>query len=267
MKKMHSSRGKFALALLLVPVVFLPSCGLLDWIKGKKSDSTVVDGKPIVSMGGKVVITTTSFEKEFEQLLEEKSNMRITYNNYILICILTLTCSATHGGNTSSKSQNQNDTRKALIGTAAIGTIAGVILYHITPAGSWDYACTRAFIRHPEAKHSSIHILQQPYTTPEQIAAFAKSAQTIFQPLNIEYKAKAGWCTCGDADAYGILTHTNFDDFANHIIDQEARRMVKQNQKKEAEAKLQNKRMAEEASIQAMKQKLHAELLEKSKQK
>ena len=75
MKKTNSLRGKFALTLLLVPALFLPSCGLVDWIKGKK-DHHNATGKAVVSMAGKVVITDQSFEQEFDQLIEENPHLK-----------------------------------------------------------------------------------------------------------------------------------------------------------------------------------------------
>lgn len=76
MNKMHSFRGKFALTLLLVPVTFLPSCFLVDWVKGKKENQHVVEGKPVVEMAGKVVITDQSFQQEFDQLIEENPHLK-----------------------------------------------------------------------------------------------------------------------------------------------------------------------------------------------
>lgn len=78
MKKMHALRGKFALALLLVPVVFLPGCWLTDKLCGTGSGSSkAVDGSAVlVSMKGQSVITKQSFEKEFEQLIEENPHLK-----------------------------------------------------------------------------------------------------------------------------------------------------------------------------------------------
>lgn len=73
MKKMNILQGKFALALLLVPMVFLPGCGLLDCLRGKKDGA---EGKAVVTMSGDVVITTKSFEAEFEQLLAENPHLQ-----------------------------------------------------------------------------------------------------------------------------------------------------------------------------------------------
>lgn len=77
--KIRASREKFALALLVVPALLLPGCG--EWIKekfcGSKHNTTVADsGAPVVTMDGRVVITTQSFEKEFEQLLEENPHLK-----------------------------------------------------------------------------------------------------------------------------------------------------------------------------------------------
>lgn len=74
MKKMQSAYGKFALALLVVPMVFLPGCGWLDCLRGKKE--TAEGGKAVVTMSGDVVITTKSFEAEFQQLLEENPHLK-----------------------------------------------------------------------------------------------------------------------------------------------------------------------------------------------
>lgn len=74
MKKMQSAYGKFALALLLVPMVFLPGCGWLDCLRGKKESAE--GGKAVVTMSGDVVITTKSFEAEFEQLLAENPHLQ-----------------------------------------------------------------------------------------------------------------------------------------------------------------------------------------------
>jgi hypothetical protein len=80
MKKMHSLQNKFALALLLVPVVFLPGCGAWDWLKekfgGSKSCMSCDSSAVLVSMKGKPVITMQSFEKEFDQLLEENPHLK-----------------------------------------------------------------------------------------------------------------------------------------------------------------------------------------------
>src|SRR5581483_11501449 len=82
MKKVSSVRGKFALALLLVPVVFLPSCAPWNWLKdkmcGSKTGATSVnDGSAVlVSMKGQPVITMHSFDKEFEQLIEENPHLK-----------------------------------------------------------------------------------------------------------------------------------------------------------------------------------------------
>jgi hypothetical protein len=65
--------NKFALALLLVPVVFLPSCFLTDLFKAKEHK---VEGTPVVSMKGKVVITDKSYDNEFAQLLEENPHLQ-----------------------------------------------------------------------------------------------------------------------------------------------------------------------------------------------
>ncbi|MCX5921866.1 MAG: peptidylprolyl isomerase [Candidatus Dependentiae bacterium] len=70
-----NTKAKFGLALLFVPVIFLPSCGLLDCLKGKK-DAAKVDGKVVVSMGGQAVITTESFKQEFDQLIEENPHLK-----------------------------------------------------------------------------------------------------------------------------------------------------------------------------------------------
>lgn len=74
MKKMQLAYGKFALALLLVPMVLLPGCGWLDCLRGKKE--AAAQGKAVVTMSGDVVITTKSFEVEFEQLLEENPHLK-----------------------------------------------------------------------------------------------------------------------------------------------------------------------------------------------
>jgi len=66
--------GKFALALLLVPMVLLPGCGWLDYLRGKKESAE--GGKTVVTMSGDVVITTKSFEAEFDQLLEENPHLK-----------------------------------------------------------------------------------------------------------------------------------------------------------------------------------------------
>ncbi len=55
---------------------FLPSCFLVDWVKGKKETTHVADGKAVVKMAGKVVITDASFEQEFEQLIEENPHLK-----------------------------------------------------------------------------------------------------------------------------------------------------------------------------------------------
>lgn len=73
MKKMQLA-GKFAVALLVVPMVFLPGCGWLECLRGKKD--AAAEGKPVVTMAGDVVITTKSFEAEFEQLLEENPHLK-----------------------------------------------------------------------------------------------------------------------------------------------------------------------------------------------
>lgn len=73
MKNMQAAFGKFALALLFVPMVFLPGCGWLDCLRGKKDS---VEGKAVVTMSGDVVITTKSFEAEFEQLLAENPHLQ-----------------------------------------------------------------------------------------------------------------------------------------------------------------------------------------------
>ena len=73
MKKMNLIYGKFALALLLVPMVFLPGCGWLDCLRGKKDSA---EGKAVVTMSGDVVITTKSFEAEFDQLLQENPHLQ-----------------------------------------------------------------------------------------------------------------------------------------------------------------------------------------------
>lgn len=82
MKNTHFLMNKFALALLLVPVVFLPSCAPLNWLKEKMgcggggavsvSDNSAV----LVSLKGQPVITQQSFEREFEQLLEENPHLK-----------------------------------------------------------------------------------------------------------------------------------------------------------------------------------------------
>jgi len=81
MKKMNSVRGKFALALLLVPVIFLPSCAPWTWMKekmcGTKPGVSVNDSSAVlVSLKGQPVITMQSFEKEFEQLIEENPHLK-----------------------------------------------------------------------------------------------------------------------------------------------------------------------------------------------
>ncbi len=82
MKNTHSLKHKFALALLLVPVVFLPSCAPWDWLKEKMGCNTsgsasVSDSSAVlVSLKGQAVITQQSFEKEFEQLLEENPHLK-----------------------------------------------------------------------------------------------------------------------------------------------------------------------------------------------
>lgn len=73
MKNMQLAYGKFALALLLVPMVFLPGCGLMECLRGKKDSA---QGKAVVTMSGDVVITTKSFEAEFDQLLEENPHLK-----------------------------------------------------------------------------------------------------------------------------------------------------------------------------------------------
>lgn len=75
MKNMQLRYGKFALALLLVPVVFFPGCGWLECLRGKK-EAAAEGGKAVVTMAGDVVITTKSFEAEFEQLIEENPHLK-----------------------------------------------------------------------------------------------------------------------------------------------------------------------------------------------
>ena len=76
--KISASREKFALALLIVPALLLPGCG--DWLKAKfcgtKPGASATEGAAVVTMDGRVVITTQSFEKEFEQLLEENPHLK-----------------------------------------------------------------------------------------------------------------------------------------------------------------------------------------------
>ena len=82
MKNMHSLTHKFALALLIVPVVFLPSCAPWNWLKEKMGCNTsgsvsVNDSSAVlVSLKGQPVITQQSFEREFEQLLEENPHLK-----------------------------------------------------------------------------------------------------------------------------------------------------------------------------------------------
>lgn len=82
MKNMHSFSRKFALALLLVPVIFLPSCAPWNWLKEKMGCNSggsvsVSDNSPVlVSLKGSPVITQQSFEKEFEQLIEENPHLK-----------------------------------------------------------------------------------------------------------------------------------------------------------------------------------------------
>lgn len=74
--KIRASRQKFALALLLVPALMLPGC---EWLKGKccgKDAAGADKGAAVVTMDGKVVITTDSFEKEFDQLIEENPHLK-----------------------------------------------------------------------------------------------------------------------------------------------------------------------------------------------
>lgn len=73
MKKMQLRYGKFALALLVVPAIFLPGCGWLECLRGKKTADQA--GKPVVTMSGDVVLTTNGFEAEFKQLLEENPHL------------------------------------------------------------------------------------------------------------------------------------------------------------------------------------------------
>lgn len=61
----------------MVPALLLPGCG--EWIKEKfcgVKKETAESGAPVVTMDGRVVITTQSFEKEFEQLLEENPHLK-----------------------------------------------------------------------------------------------------------------------------------------------------------------------------------------------
>lgn len=71
MKNMQSY-GKFALALLVVPMVFLPGCW--DCLRGKKG-AEQEGGKAVVTMSGDVVITTKSLENEFAQLIKENPHL------------------------------------------------------------------------------------------------------------------------------------------------------------------------------------------------
>lgn len=82
MKNKNFVNQKFALALLLVPVVFLPSCAPWNWLKekmcGTKANSIAANDSSavIVSMKGHPVITTQSFDKEFDQLIEENPHLK-----------------------------------------------------------------------------------------------------------------------------------------------------------------------------------------------
>lgn len=73
MKIMRSLRQKFSLVLLFVPaMLLLPGC------MGDKccSKDKPAAGPTVVSFGSEVVITTKSFENEFDQLLEENPHLK-----------------------------------------------------------------------------------------------------------------------------------------------------------------------------------------------
>lgn len=81
-------RKGLSLALLLVPVVFLPGCGALDWVKdklgmSKKSDAQQTQlaaggsaGDALVSMNGKTIITKTDLDQVFDQVLAENPQLK-----------------------------------------------------------------------------------------------------------------------------------------------------------------------------------------------
>lgn len=93
MKAQQRMRKHFYIALLL-PVVMLPGCGVLDWVKnkfggGSKGTEQVVDfsspmtnvsiddhSEVLVTINGKPAITSKSFERDFETLLEENPQLK-----------------------------------------------------------------------------------------------------------------------------------------------------------------------------------------------
>lgn len=85
-------RNYFYLA-LLIPVVFLPGCGMIDWVKekfggAKKTEQPVAQAtamnccgtgdtsEVLVTIKGQPAITVKSFEQEFELLLEENPQLK-----------------------------------------------------------------------------------------------------------------------------------------------------------------------------------------------